>query len=473
MLHFASELKALLQVPGCPRQINPTALDCYLSYGYVPGSLCILQGVQKLPPAHALSFSIDSGSHYTWRYWRLPAPDPVEVGPGTSPEPELVEELESLLDDAVKQQLLADVPIGVMLSGGVDSSLITALAVKHASRLRTFTVTFPGSVSHDEGKYAELIARHFGTEHLELEATLVTPDSLPPLARQFDEPLVDSSLVPASMLSKLVREHCTVALGGDGGDELFGGYPHYDLFLAVRRLSGWIPRGVGRTLANGARHLLPLGMIRGVNHLQDFEWNLSSGLPLTSRFFDRLSRQRLVPDFRRNGLPSPCAEEVMQSRVPVQPDALQRVRRMDFENYLPEDILVKTDRASMMNSLEVRAPWLDYRLIEFAFGRVPSALILSAKRRKILPKLLARKLLPPQFDIARKQGFSIPLRQWLAQGPWLKFFTEVLLSSKDAIFDRTFVEHLLRGQKKGRRNGERLFGLVMFELWRKEYSTSL
>ena len=167
------------------------------------------------------------------------------------------------------------------------------------------------------------------------------------------------------------------------------------------------------------------------------------------------------------------AERIREQRIPISNDLLQRATRMDFENYLAEDILVKVDRASMLNSLEVRAPLLDVRLIEFAFGRVPSHLKTTATSRKVLLKKLCSRVLPPEFDQQRKQGFSIPLAHWLQRGPWQDFFQEVLLNSDDSPFDRKFVRSLIEGQAKGRANSERLFSLVLFELWRKEYKVTL
>ena len=167
------------------------------------------------------------------------------------------------------------------------------------------------------------------------------------------------------------------------------------------------------------------------------------------------------------------AEKIRSERVPNNPDLLQRATRMDFQNYLPEDILVKVDRASMLSSLEVRAPFLDYRLIEFAFGKVPTSLKATATNKKILLKKICGKILPPEFDRQRKQGFSIPLATWLQKGPWLDFFKEVLLDSPDTIFDKKAVTQLFEGQQKGYANNEKLFSLVLFELWRKQYHLSL
>ena len=462
-LRFASELKGLMADPALPRSIDPEALDCYLAMGFVPGERCILQGVKKLPPAHALTFNLDSGQSRLWRYWTLPELNP-QAATDQANEPALMDELETLLEDAVRRQLVADVPVGVLLSGGVDSSLVTAMAVRTAPRVKTFTIRFPGYGQYDETEHARLIARHFGTEHVELEAAESKVDLLPLLARQFDEPVVDSSMIPTYLLSRLIREHCTVALGGDGGDELFGGYGHYNRLLWMQRRLGWIPRILRLAVAKAAEGLLPVGF-KGRNWLQGLEADLQTGLPLIASYFDRSSRRRLTAQ----GPGTLTSEDIRAQRIPSTPDLLQRATRMDFENYLAEDILVKVDRASMLNSLEVRAPLLDYRLIEFAFAKVPSRLKATPGGRKVLLKKLAGRVLPPAFDAQRKQGFSIPLAAWLRSGPWRDFFREVLSGSASSYFNRWEVARFLDGQDKGRANSERLFALVMFELWRREY----
>jgi asparagine synthase (glutamine-hydrolysing) len=436
--------------------------------GFVPGERCILQGVKKLPPAHAMTFDLKTGEVRVWRYWRLPELETSSVA-GAPNEIELLEELESLLEDAVRRQLVADVPVGILLSGGVDSSLVTAMAARAAPKVKTFTIRFPGHGKYDETEHARLIARHFGTEHVELEAAESTLDLLPLLARQFDEPMVDSSIIPTYLVSRLIRDHCTVALGGDGGDELFAGYPHYNRLLWMQQRLGWIPRSLRIPVAKVAEALLPVGF-RGRNWLQGLEVDLQSGLPLSASYFDRTTRPRLMSGQKNWKL---AAEDIREERIPQEVDLLQRATRMDFENYLAEDILVKVDRASMLNSLEVRAPLLDYRVIEFAFGRVPPRLKATATLRKVLLKRLTSRLLPPEFDYHRKQGFSIPLASWLRSGPWQSFFREVLLEPGNILFSHKMVSNLLDGQAKGRANTERLFALVMFELWRREYQVSI
>ena len=343
------------------------------------------------------------------------------------------------------------------------------MAVRAARQVKTFTVRFPGYGNHDETEHARLIARHFATEHIELEALETTVDLLPILARQFDEPIVDSSMIPTFLVSQLIRKHCTVALGGDGGDELFGGYHSHDRMVLLQKCFGFIPRFVRSPIAQCAQHCLPTGF-KGRSFLQSLGVDFKHGLPHFSAVLDRSPRKALMARLPQWNL---VAEQVRNQRVPVAPDVLQRITRMDFENYLAEDILVKVDRASMLNSLEVRAPLLDYRLIEFAFGKVPSRLKATATSRKVILKKLAGHLLPPAFDLNRKQGFSIPLASWLQSGKWQVFFSDVLLSSDSTVFDRRMVEKLLKGQARGRPNSERLFALVLFELWRREYKTAL
>lgn len=464
-IRFASELKALLADAGMPRQVDPVALDCYLGLGHVPGDRSILAGYHKLPPAHAMLVDLATGQIRAWRYWQPPQYD----GEATvADEVRLGDELEALLADAVGRQLVADVPVGILLSGGVDSSLITAMAVRTAAHVKTFTVSFPGHGALDEAAHARLIAEHFGTDHTELVAEPIGADLLPKLAHQFDEPLIDSSLIPTYLVSRLVRQHCTVALGGDGGDELFGGYGNYSRLLRMQARSGRVPRPLRQLVAASAEVAMPVG-VRGRGWLQGLDADLDRGLPLARHYFDETTRRRLLRG--RHALPL-VGETLQRQRIPDAADIVQRATRMDFADYLPEDILVKVDRASMLNSIEMRSPLLDHRVIEFAFGRVPSVLKATVADRKILLKRLASRLLPPAFDRQRKQGFSIPMAEWLRAGPFRDLFHDVLLDSGGS-FEKRTVQGLLDGQDRGRSNGERLFGLVMFELWRRDYGATL
>jgi len=384
-------------------------------------------------------------------------------------ESDLLDELENLLEDAVKLQLAADVPVGVLLSGGVDSSLITAMAARHSSKVHTFCVGFPGHAKFDETSHARLIASHFGTEHTELMAEPTTAELIPVLVKQFDEPMADSSMIPTWLVTNLVKSYCKVALGGDGGDELFGGYPYYSRLLWLCQKQAYIPAFVRRRLSCWVNRWLPVGM-RGRTYLQGLAIDLRRDLPMqVTGVFDVMTRGKLMHNVLNHKF---LAEDVYSASTPVTPDVLQRATRMDFNNYLAEDLLVKVDRTSMLNSLEVRAPMLDYRLIEFAFGRVPSRLKSTKSHRKILLKRLAAQVLPTGFDMQRKQGFSVPLAEWLKKGPFRELFSDTL-SAPACLFDRSAVQSLFGLQDRGFDNSERLFALVQFELWRRYYGATL
>jgi asparagine synthase (glutamine-hydrolysing) len=347
----------------------------------------------------------------------------------------------------------------------VDSSLITAMAARHSRNVKTYSITFPQNPRHDESKHAQLIANYFSTKHTELVAEPTTADLLPKLAAQYDEPIIDSSMIPTWLVTHLVRQQCTVALGGDGGDELFGGYGHHSRILRFAAFAKLAPLCLRRPASEFLSNLLPYGF-KGRNWLRALATDLRNELPLLASYFDKPIRRRILKRPLRT-IQSP--EAIYLERVPKAPDLLQRVTRMDFRNYLPEDILVKVDRASMLNSLEIRAPLLDYRIIEFAFGKVPSHLKSDGKDRKILLKRLCKRLLPPEFDTVRKQGFGIPLNDWLRSGPFRNLFWDVLLSP-DSIFERKQIQRLLLRQDKGIGSAEALFGLTLFELWRRHYS---
>ena len=465
-LFFASELKALLSNSSLPRNIDPESLDCYLTLGFIPSERCILSGYKKLAPAHAMSFDIQSGTAKVWKYWQLPEINEIEGGIN---EASLVNELDSLLENAVGKQLVADVPVGILLSGGLDSSLITAMAARNSNNVKTFSIGFPGQGKIDETQHARLIASHFGTKHTELMADSNTAaDLLPKLISQFDEPMVDSSMIPTFLVTNLVSKSCKVALGGDGGDELFGGYHHYLRFMWMHQHLDFIPSFMRRGISQIVKKILPINF-KGINYLQNIDVDLKYDLPFNASFFDLATRRKLMGKYEKHPF---IAESIYKSRISKQKDLLQRATRMDFENYLAEDCLVKVDRASMMNSLEIRSPMLDYRIIEFAFGKVPSHLKANSQDKKILLKLLASQVLPHNFDKKRKQGFSIPFNEWLKSGPLRDLFWDTL-TSKDCLFDSKTVNNLLKLQNGRGFNGERLFSLVQFELWRKTYDATL
>ncbi len=464
-LAFASELKALFADPDCPRALDLEALDYYLAFGYVPGRRCLVQGIEKLQQGCALTFDTHTGAVDTFQYWRLPASPGRPTDSDT--DESLADELERLLTDSVRMRMIADVPVGIMLSGGIDSSLVVAAAARSSpARIKTFTISFPGSNACDEAPYARTVAQHFGTEHIELPAEPATVELLPQLALQYDEPIGDPSMVPTYLVSRLIRREATVALGGDGGDELFGGYPHHSWVLQQARLARFIP-GPARRSAAAAFSLLPPG-VRGRNYLMGLGAQPPRNIVQFNVLFDAAARRRLLGRFDGRRAPDGRPENYKAALCNNGDSALRQATALDFRTYLVDDILVKVDRASMLCSLEVRAPWLDPRLIDFAFGRVPDRLRASATERKILPRRVARRLLPSTLDLTRKQGFSLPLQEWF-KGDWGTYIEEVLTDPGADLFDKKMVWQLLKRQRGGFLNTNRLYALAFLELWRRSY----
>lgn len=448
---FASELKAISQ----RGRLSLEALNFYLALGYVPHDQCIVDGVKKLPPAHAARLDLSTFEFRVWRYWSLPANRPE---PGVEGEA-LADEAGRLIEDATRLRLVADVPVGVLLSGGLDSSLVVAAAAHVSSApVRTFTITLPGSPL-DESVHARQVARHFGTEHHELVLGESGLGALADIAPFIDEPIADSSLIPTFLVSRLTRQHVTVALGGDGGDELFGGYGDYTASLADQRRWGWMPRYAMTLAANVASHL-PAG-VRGRNRIASLRDGPMQQMIWGRPYFDVALRQRILSPAVVGNLGGrlDAPERFLLGLYETGTDAVDRMTRTHFGSILPDDFLVKVDRMSMAVSLEMRAPLLDHRLVEFAFGRIPSHWKVEGNESRRVQRILASRWLPPDLDVRRKQGFSIPLNEWLraSNGAELRRVRESLPSC----INQREVDGLLAGHAKGRANGGRLFALLM------------
>lgn len=458
---FASELKALLAHPEMPREADPEALDHYLAYGYVPRQLCMLKGYAKLPAGHKLRYDLAEDRLEVLPYWTLPRWDESR----RQPIDELVEEFEPLLDRAVGRQLLADVPVGILLSGGLDSSLIAATALRVSGKVTTFTIGFPGHAAHDESPIAKRLANELGTDHVELMADAGSVDLVPRLAAQFDEPIADTSMIPTYMVSRLVRQQATVALGGDGGDELFGGYFQY----------GWV-----NNIARGRRlglHHLHAHRLAGRIMPKGF-----AGRKMALRLLDpsdaAVTLSRLAePSMRREllGAAAPAVrdepERLRAALIEGRADPRERAMALDFQTYMCDDILVKVDRASMLTSLEVRAPLLDHAIAEFAFARVAPDQKVQNGHRKLLLRRLAGKRLPAWFDTQRKQGFSIPLGAWL-RGPWASLLEDLAAQAGDGLLEAGAVRRFVRGAGPDRL-AHQYFQLAILEMWRREYRVTL
>lgn len=401
-LRFASELKALVADPDVPREINPEAVRLYLRYGYVPSPYTIYSGIHKLSPAHHLI--CERGRVTIHRYW-----DPVQHALQSKPRTDAAAEaeLESQLATAVRQRMIADVPLGGFLSGGIDSSLVVALMQEQSTApVRTFTIRFDNP-EYNEADHAAAVARHLGAEHHEHTCDerqmLSVIDRLP---QMFDEPFADSSAVPTYLVSQTARERVTVVLSGDGGDELFFGYPRYRFHSAAAAVLS-MPRSLRRAAAFGAARMPTRRLRRIADVLR------SDDEDRYARFISWWSPADIATMTGRTPIDAPLYADVFQRTAGLPRD--DRPGLLDLVSYLPEDILTKVDRASMAVSLEVRAPLLDHRVVEFALG-LPTSL----KRRRGTMKWLLRQLLykrvPRELVDRPKMGFGVPLGDWF-RGP--------------------------------------------------------
>jgi asparagine synthase (glutamine-hydrolysing) len=463
---FASEPKALLQDPAISRDIDLRALNFYLAYGFIPDDLSIFRNIRKLPPAHAMTVELATGRICRWCYWHLPSSVPE---PGN--EEDLLAELECLLEDAVRLRMRSDVPLGVFLSGGLDSSLIVALVSRMASQpVETFTIGFD-ETEQDERSYANIVARHFGTRH---HALVIRPDVLqilPELVQHVDEPFADPSLLPTYYVCRETRKSVTVALSGDGGDDLFGGYRRYVAIDRDARIIARLPAFLRRWGAT-ASHGLPRGS-KVREYIQRLQHDAATAFATWSLLFNVETRRRL---FRRDIL-NELGELLYEPEARLQTlfnqtaehDVVNRMIATDFHGYLPDDILVKVDRASMSVSLEVRAPLLDYRVVEFAFSRTPGALKVH-RAGKILLRKLGRRLLPPALSLNRKAGFGIPLRAWLGRDAG--GLMDGVPAALAGLFNRNATEEVIRSAGSGLASRDRrVFALLVFDLWRQAYGS--
>jgi asparagine synthase (glutamine-hydrolysing) len=451
---FASELKALLESGDVSEEIEPTALDDYLAYGYVPAPRTIYRSVFKLPSAHRAL--VRGGRVDVSRYWHPKPAHRLELT-----EHEASRELMRLLGDAVRLRLRSDVPVGAFLSGGVDSSLIVALSARHNPGLRTFSVRI-NELGFDESSYARLVARRFGTDHHEIEVDVPQLDDLPMLVRQFDEPFADPSAVPTYYVTQAASRHLKVCLSGDGGDELFGGYSQYRrswLERGLDLLPGPIP-GLGALAGALPRRLPGVGFLTRMSVAGAERHQAMVGL-----YSPRERRALLLPQYR--AAVDESAWLLVEAHATADLDEIERRMLADQLSYLPEDILVKVDRDSMKNSLEVRVPLLDPRLVHFVNGLPLQLKIDGSCQKRLLRKLLVEVGLPELVD-RRKQGFGLPLRAWL----WGRLRGEVdrLLLADDAhiscLLDMDAVRRLLmESRKRGRDLTERVWALFWLEQW--------
>jgi asparagine synthase (glutamine-hydrolysing) len=459
-LVFGSEIKSLL-LAGLPREMNPRALDEYLVYGYVPAPHTLFEGVLKLPAGHILIYQ--DGRVSTQRYWDLPFTPTCADDEATA-----VERTRALLREAVAVRLMSDVPLGAFLSGGIDSSLVVALMSELMDQpVKTFSIGFEDD-SFNELPYAREVARYFGTDHHEF---LVRPELvsvLPELVWAYDEPFADASMLPTYYVSKLAREFVTVALSGDGGDEIFGGYTSYAREFAIERT----PQIMRLVLGHAAK-MMPDSM-RGKQRLTALRRDLPDRFVRANVFYPYGWRTTMyTPELCERLRDYDPLERQIQlfARMPAL-DTAARMQYVDAAMYLTDDILVKVDKASMFNSLETRAPLLDQRLVQYV-ASLPSSLRTRNDTLKYLLKRSVAGMLPQSVLSRGKQGFGVPLDRWF-RGELTGYASAVLDTPRAharGIFRPDFVRNMLQRHSNTNlvKHGRMIWALLCLELWFQAY----
>ncbi len=480
-LIWASELKAILAHPAVKPELDLNALRHYVSFDYVPAPMSIFKGIKKLPAAHVLT--VENGEVRTRRYWdiswsgqawsangylaneRPMSADTLEVK---------AEELRDLLSDAVGMRLVSDVPLGILLSGGIDSSTVAAFAVQHATeRVKTFSIGFEED-SFDESKYARKVAKHLNTEHYEDELSATTAgDLISEIGQWLDEPMSDGSLIPTYLLSQFVRKHVTVALGGDGGDELFAGYPMYyahTVAAKYKAIPGFLRSGLIEPVINA----LPVS----TNNMS-FDYKAKRFVRAAKfddverhhSWFGSFSIDQHEKLFSKDVLAQTDADIYREVRELVgKSDAKNVIERMqyaDINYYLAEDILTKVDRAAMSVSLETRAPFLDPRVGQFA-ASIPVEFKLKGKSGKVILKEAMKDLLPHDILHRPKKGFGIPIAEWLKGrlNPLMHEMLDEKRVKEQGLFDAPYVERLISEHESGKASHHKeLWTLLVFQLW--------
>jgi asparagine synthase (glutamine-hydrolysing) len=467
---FASEIKGVLAHPDVPCELDERALSAYLTFGYVPTPHTFFRGIKSLPPAHVLTIE-PGGEPLIERYWRLALPGVDGAGPSLELRlDEAAREVRRLLQEAIRRRLVSDVPLGAFLSGGIDSSAIVALmAGVMGEPVKTFTIGFDDRDGFDERPFARAVATRFATEHHEEVAHPEAVDLVETLVWHHDQPFGDSSAVPTYLLNQVARKHVTVALSGDGGDELFAGYERFAAGVAVDRVLA-----VPAPLRHGGRRALdalPAGAVRGrVGRAQRFAALVEEGMP--DAYLGWIS---YVPERWRRELLADRDDWAQREYAALWRESagarpLDRLLSLNIETYLLDDLLVKMDRTSMAHSLEVRSPFLDTALVEFAARLAPPLKARGLSLKRVLKRAVA-DLLPPDILKRPKRGFGVPLDRWFRED--LEVYSQSMLGPgarvrghvRGEVLDRLLAEH----RSGGASHGHALWTLLTLELFLRRH----
>jgi asparagine synthase (glutamine-hydrolysing) len=479
-LIFGSEIKSILEYPGIKREIDPQALDRFLTLEYIPAPFSIFKNIKKLPAGHILTY--EKGKLHIEKYWDVC--DTVPAKPlfkDHAPDfNHLKEKFHSLLKESVKMRMISDVPLGAFLSGGIDSSsIVSAMSSVSESKIKTFSIGFEEE-SYSELKYSHIVAKTFNTDHYTKNLSPDINELVLFLANFWDEPLGDFSNFPTYLVSKTAREKVTVVLSGDGGDEIFGGYEHYIAQKVARTIDFALFRPFHKLLAKTTHLFPPSELKKGfVNRIKRFSEGLENS------YINRHFRWMIfLSNFQKTRLYSPdfLAEDFLKrlpQRVPFDTyfensklyEGINQDLYLDLKTYMVDNILVKVDRMSMATSLEARVPLLDYKMVEFAFS-LPSHFKVKGSVTKWFFKKVMEGILPYEIIYRRKEGFSIPIKNWLKQE--LKELMMEYLSEKRVkeagFFNYNYVKKLIDEHLNAKQNhAHRLWALILFSLWREKF----
>ena len=475
--YFASELKALLQF-DIKREIDFDALGLYLQLNYVPGTMSMLKGVSKLKPGHYLEFDQQIKLEEQ-TYYQVPFRAGQKIEAANLDYAAAKVQLRKLIEAAVERRLIADVPLGSFLSGGIDSSIVTACAVKHAANLNTFSIGFKDEPYFDETKYANLVAKKFKTNHTVFSISNDEMFSnIFSILDYTDEPFADSSAIAVYILSQKTRQKVTVALSGDGGDELFGGYTKYSYILNATNKFQLAPKSLRRGLAQVLDKIDP-GKIPYFNKTYNFSTRYYKGISLLKSGSAQESLQGIAKFYTdheidmlfNKGVRSDGDNFLFTGLLPQYTDTLSALLCADYKTYMVDDILTKVDRASMSVSLEGREPLLDHRLVEFV-AQLPSWLKIKNNNKKYLLKEICHQYIPKAIMERKKMGFGIPLVEWFDAE--IKLYVDLYLSQEyikqQGLFNLATVDGLVkRYQWNKSENVFKLWNLIMFQLWYEKW----
>jgi asparagine synthase (glutamine-hydrolysing) len=470
-LYFASELKAIIADPAVSREINPGAIRQFLAFYYVPGEDTLFKSIKKLLPGHTLT--VENGKVTIQQFWDLK----FTQDRWSQSFDDAVAELRELIGSTVRDHMIADVPVGILLSGGMDSSAVLSFAVQGtAKQIRTFTVGFDGDQVVDERPYARLVAKKFGTEHHDL--SISAEDFwgfLPAYVSHMEEPICEPPAVALYYVSKLARKHVKALLSGEGGDEAFAGYPNYPNMMRLEQIgqtAGPFARMAGAGVALAGR-------ISGDGRFERYGEAL--GQPLASQYFSRTAgpttffnqnaRRFLTADFFKNTASASAAQFIINlTRNMPDESLLNQMLYVDTKTWLPDDLLVKADKITMANSLELRVPLLDHLVLEFAASLPAEFKVRGRETKRILKKAFAG-VLPPEVIRRKKAGFPVPYEKWM-NCELRERIEDILLSDRAA--DRGYfvpdeVRRLLQANRSGGKYSKEVFSLLVLELWHREF----